>query len=196
MRVVGLALVALLAACAAPHIRQADTALLAAQHERERLLASQPRWSLTGRVAVSDGKDGGSGSLEWLHTPEATRFELRAPVSRQSWRLSVDETGARLDGLEGGPREARRAEALLRRELGWELPLVDLSAWVRGARGDGRARIEFGADGLPALIEQHGWRVEYRGWDHTHTPPLPTRVFAERGPHRVRLAISRWQIGS
>uniref|UniRef100_A0A0S6YXW2 Outer-membrane lipoprotein LolB n=1 Tax=Mizugakiibacter sediminis TaxID=1475481 RepID=A0A0S6YXW2_9GAMM len=74
------------------------------------------------------------------------------------------------------------------------MPLAELAAWVRGLRAQGPAELAFGADGLPSTLEQDGWRVEYRDWYTDRQPPLPQKVFAERAPYRVRVAIERWQL--
>jgi outer membrane lipoprotein LolB len=186
---------ALLAGCAGqPPRRDAAPQELAVQAEREARLADRDRWTLHGRIAVSGGGDGGSGQLLWTQTGDDTVFEMRAPVSRQTWRLSASPGVVRLDGLDGGARHGDDAETLLRSELGWNLPLSSLASWVRGMRGDGPARVQFDADGLPALIEQHGWRIEYRAWDRSTDPALPSRVFASRGDQRVRLAVSGWDL--
>jgi outer membrane lipoprotein LolB len=176
-------------------LRPADASALAAQAKREAELAGIAGWTLHGRLAVSDGNDGGSGQLQWRHSDTHVLFDLRAPVSRQTWRLVAEPGAVRLEGLDGGVRHGNDAETLLRDEIGWNLPLADLAAWVRGMRGAGAAHIEFDGNGLPALIVQRGWRIEYRGWDRTLAPPLPNRVFASRGDQRVRLAIQRWETG-
>ena len=38
-----------------------------------------------------------------------------------------------------------------------------------------------------------GWRVEYKAFDETQSPPLPTRIVAERAPYEVRLAVAEWR---
>lgn len=192
LMIAALTAIVVLAGCSAPRSRTLDVAALEAQLERERKLAGQPSWRLTGRVAVTTGRDGGSGRLVWEQGPQAMRFEVQAPVSRQSWRLTVTPGSARLEGLEGGDRESPDPQSLVREAIGWDLPLEDLAAWVRGARGPGAAAIDFSETGLPLLIEQRGWRVEYRSWNHAVAPPLPTRVFASKGGKRVRVAIDRW----
>jgi outer membrane lipoprotein LolB len=189
-----LSLVVLLAGCAGQPRRDASPQDLAQQAAREALLAGQAQWSLEGRIAVSGGGDGGSGQLRWTQAGAETVFEMRAPVSRQTWRLTASPGSVRLDGLDGGPRTGDDAEALLRSELGWNLPLSNLASWVRGMRGPGPARVQLDADGLPAAIEQHGWRIEYRAWDRSTDPALPSRVFASRGDQRVRLAVSHWDL--
>lgn len=188
-----LVLAMLLGGCAAPPHRTADSAALSQQLQREQALSQQQHWQLDGRVAIANGRDGGSGRVVWMQRPGWVSFELQAPVSRRSWRLVVERDQARLDGLEGGPRTADDAATLLREAIGWELPLDELGEWMRGARGPGAALIEFDAEGRPAVIEQGGWRIEYRGWQSAGTPPLPTRVFASRGDQRVRMVVDRWQ---
>lgn len=164
---------------------------LAAQSAREAELADVPAWSLAGRLAVSMGGEGGTGRIEWRQQGEEADIELTAPVTRQGWRLRVRPGHARLEGLEGGPLEGRDPEVLLQEATGWRLPIHALSAWVRGARAAGPARIEFDAAGLPLRIEQSGWEVEYRAWD-TGEPARPKRVFARRGDASVRLVVDRW----
>lgn len=58
-----LLLVLVLTGCAAPRIKP-DADLLARQDARERALDAQDKWQLEGRLGVSDGRDGGSGSLQ------------------------------------------------------------------------------------------------------------------------------------
>ena len=181
-----------LAACAAPRVKP-DSDLLARQAERERALSAQPNWVLSGRLGVSNAKDAGSGSLEWKQDGDAFRFSVHAPVTGKTWVLAGDAHRVVLEGLREQPVEGTDAAALLERELGWHVPVAELTDWVRAARARGDARIEFRGDGLPAVIEQDGWTIEYPDYDATHTPPLPRKVFASRGAYRVRLSVSRWQ---
>ncbi|MBB5016574.1 lipoprotein insertase outer membrane protein LolB [Rehaibacterium terrae] len=188
-----LALAAALVACAPTPARRApDAALLAAQAAREATLAGMPAWALTGRIAVSDGRDGGSGRIDWFQDGDDFDIRLSAPVSRQSWRLLRRGGVVRLEGLDGGPREGDDPQRLLWEATGWLIPVEALAAWVRGARAPGAAALEFGPEGLPALLLQHDWRVEYRLWDAAAAPPRPLRVFASRGDARVRLTVDRW----
>jgi outer membrane lipoprotein LolB len=114
--------------------------------------------------------------------------------ARQGWRLHRAGGVVRLEGLEDGPREGTDAEALLFDATGWRLPVTDMVAWVRGARGAGSpATVESDAAGLPRRIGQSGWQVDYPAWTGD-VPPLPTRVNATQGEARVRLAIESWSV--
>lgn len=184
----------LLAGCAGSRSRPPESQEWHAQQQRESALAAASHWGLSGRIAVSDGRDGGSGQIEWRQSGEEFEIEIRAPVSRRTWRLKGSPRGAVLEGLDGGPRSGADAETLLQREVGWRVPFDDLRAWARGMRGAGGAQLEFDPQQRPALLRQHGWTVQYRGWDDS-APPLPRRVFAAKGERRVRLVVQRWHGG-
>ena len=133
-----------------PHAREARAADLG--HERPHRAVQRPQWrQRPHRMAAS----------------RRTRYDvsLSAPVTRQSWRLSGDAAGARLEGLEGGPREGADAEATAARSHRLGHPgarAVGLGARRRApTRRFGAAQMEFGADGRLARIEQAGWTIDY-----------------------------------
>lgn len=184
----------LLVACVPAVRMKGDAALLNAQRVREQALATADHWALQGRLGVSDGHDGGSGSFSWTQDGDHYDFVLRAPITGKSFRLSGGPDGALLEGLDGGPLRGPDAEALMRKALGWEVPLGDLRAWVLGLRAaGGPAELRFGANRLPSLLRQDGWSVDYRAWDESRQPPLPTKVYAAKPPYKVRLSIESWQ---
>lgn len=192
---VAVALPLLLAACVPAVRMKGDASLLNAQSAREQTLARTNHWTLQGRLGVSDGHSGGSGSFSWTQNGDQYEFELRGPaISGMNFRLSGGPAGALLEGLREGPLRGPDAEALMRKALGWEVPLDDLRAWVLGLRAQGTpAELSFGADRLPSLLLQDGWRVDYREWDHSRQPPLPKKLYAERTPYKVRLSVESWQ---
>lgn len=183
-----------LAACAPVRVRETPAAL-AAQQVREARLAPQTRWNLTAHIGVSNRGDGGSGDLTWTQDGEAFRFTVRAPVTGKTWTLRGDSGRAVLEGVDPQPDVDSDAQRLLHDRLGWDVPLADLRAWVRGLRAVGsHANVQYDEHNLPAVIEQDGWKVEYRDWFAERDPPLPRKVFASRGDARVRMAIESWNV--
>jgi len=185
----GLFAVVFLAACAQP-LRQLPPAPSGAGPVAT---AAPLRWTLDGRIAISNGRDSGSGRLHWQQDAEFYVIDLRAPISGESWRLSGDGAHAVLEGLRAEPIIGVSAEALLRRELGWELPVGALQFWLTGRPQQASARWRPEASGLPQQLQEQGWQIEYRDWFRDLTPPLPKRIVARNGKFQLRLAISRWQ---
>ncbi|MGA9334122.1 MAG: lipoprotein insertase outer membrane protein LolB [Rudaea sp.] len=187
-----LACLAALAACAPLRVRQ-NPQSLAAQALREKALALQTHWELTAHIGVSDGRDGGSGQLEWRQDGDNFSFTVRAPVTGRTWKLSGDKTRAMLEGVDPKPDTDSQAQRLLKQRLGWDVPLNDLAAWVRGLRAPSSdATLVFDAQDRPAVLDQDGWKVEYRGWFDDRNPPLPRKLFASKGKAHVRMVIENW----
>lgn len=197
-RFVAAVLPLLLAACVPQQAvrNKGDASLLNAQAGREQALAHTDHWTLQGRIGVSDGHTGGSGSLSWTQDGDHYEFVLHGPaLSGADFRLSGGPDGATLEGVNGGPLHGPDAEALMQRALGWTVPLHDLRAWVLGLRADsGPAELAFGDNRLPSLLTQDGWSVDYRSWDTARRPPLPTTIFASKPPYKVRLSVESWII--
>lgn len=202
-----------LSACAGQPVRQAPpiaaAAALSAQRAREAALQADPDWSLAGRVALSNGRQGGSGRLDWQQAGARYAVSLSAPVTRQSWRLSGEPGGAVLEGLDGGPRHGADPGRLLQESTGWEIPVAALPDWLRGVRApaQGPAEMAFGEDGRLATMEQGGWRIAYADWrlpapvadpmaPVVSQVALPHRIEATRGQARVRLVVDAWGEGA
>ncbi|MGV8923576.1 MAG: lipoprotein insertase outer membrane protein LolB [Thermomonas sp.] len=157
-----------------------------------------PGWVMSGRVALSNGKDGGSGRIEWSQGTGRTEVTLSAPVTRQSWTLMANADGVTLEGVSGGPLRGDDAGQLLRQSTGWEIPVTALGCWLRGAPADtdgmGKANLIFGTDMRLLRIEQGGWVIDYSNWqqDPASGVELPTRISAEQASNRVRLVVDRW----
>lgn len=174
-----------------------DAGLMAAQAAREDALRGVRDWSLDGRLGISNASDSrgnGSGSLIWQQRGDRYVFTVNGGFG-YDYRLSGDPHGAVLEGVGKQPIRGADAEALMRKAAGWSVPLESLRAWVLGLRAPGSpAQISFGTDRLPAVLEQDGWHVEYRAWDTTHQPALPTKVFASKPPYKVRLSVNTWTL--
>lgn len=193
-----LAAALLLGGCVSAPVRAPVAVDPAAAAEADARRAALQAWALAGRVAVSGGRQGGSGRLDWTQRGDRYDLVLSAPVTRQGWRLVGDAGLARLEGVEGGPREGPDAGALLRQATGWDIPVRALVDWVRGVPAPesvhGPARVVHASGDLPARLEQAGWAIEYRDWFEADAglPALPRRIEATRGDARVRLVVDGW----
>lgn len=199
-RIAALAGILLLGGCVSAPPRPAVPVDPVAARQADAQRAALVDWSLEGRVAISNARQGGSGRLDWTQRGARYDLTLSAPVTRQGWRLSGDASSARLDGIEGGPREGADVEALLFGATGWEIPVRAMVDWVRGVAAaeqlHGPARVVHGAGNLPSRLEQAGWAIDYRDWFEAGPgqPALPRRIEASRDQARVRLVVDGWTV--
>jgi len=175
-------------------LRPIEGTPVAHQAQRESALAAMPAWSLSGRLAISNGKDGGSGRIEWRQDGPRFDVTLSAPVTRQSWRVTGGEGVAVLEGLEGGTRTGPDAAMLVFEATRWRIPVDALVRWLRGS-GSPEAVLAYAADGRLQRLTDAGWIVDYAEWRNVAGVELPGRIEATQGEARVRLVVDDWSPG-
>lgn len=188
-RFLALPLAALLASCASHSTRD----VLPLDEATVPTVSVPTHWQLSGKIALSNGQDSGSGRLEWQQDGDFFNMSLRSPISGQSWQLLGGPEGCALEGFKPEPVMASTPEELVRRELGWELPVGSLKGWLFGQVNPGaRTRV----DDNGRLLEQSddGWTITYRDWREQQGHWLPGKVFAKKKPYQVRLAIQTWNL--
>jgi len=148
-------------------------------------------FELTGRFAVHTDKDAVSGRLAWRHAAAGDELLVTSALGQGLARLERDAGGARLVDAEGREHRAPDAESLAERVLGYRLPLAGLAHWVRGQPAEGPAEEKRDAAGRLTWLRQHGWTVEYLGWEESEA--RPTRLRLGYPGLELRLAIDAWR---
>ncbi len=152
---------------------------------------------MTGRLAVSNERDGGSGHFNWVNQAGGSRMDFHGALGRGAWRLLADASGAELELADGSVERAADIDQLIRDQLGWKIPADSLSWWVRGmvAPGAFQERVIDGAGNLGSLL-QHGWTIEYGRYKDFEGISLPVKVTARQAEWKVKLVIKKWNLGA
>ena len=154
-----------------------------------------PAFELIGRVAVSyDGRAFSSG-LRWQHTAERDELWLLTPAGQALAHIVGDVDGAIFTGSDRSQYRASDIGSLVRRALGWEMPVTRLAWWVQGAPVPGPAvqAIERDEHGRLAVLAQEGWRIAYV-YDPPEERGSPLRRLAlADGSTEIRLVIDGWR---
>ena len=187
-------LLVLLAGCAAaplpPPTMPAEQAWL--QRETElRLLES---WTLSGRLAISNGDEAWNASLYWSQHPEGYEISVVAPLGGGSLQLRGGAEGVVLQTSDDGLYQAQDPDALILEVLGLQIPVSGLRYWVLGMPQSGVARtISLDPWGRLAELQQADWRVEFLRYRETNGGSLPDKLFMRNEHFEVRLVISDWE---
>ncbi len=166
--------------------------------ERRDRLNDLNRWQLNGKLAVRQPSDSGTAIINyWTQSGNAYDIGLSSSfLGMGSTRLQGTPEFIELT-MPGGDRyQSGDPEALVEAATGWQLPLGNLTRWIKGLPGaDGDYRLLFDEQGQLALIRQQGWEIRYDRWNRfiENYPLLPARLTALKGKKRVRLVVSEWQ---
>lgn len=194
--IAGLLALSFLAACGSIQETRPNSAEQTALYDaRFNVLLGLDDWALEGRLAVNDGKDGGSGHLDWHRQGEASNMSFHGALGRGAWRMQATPEVAVLELADGEVFRASSVNALLEQQLGWEVPVDALEWWVRGLAvpGDQDVR-KLGEQGKLLALTQLGWVIEYGKYLEVDGVTMPLKLTARQGSHTVKLAVRKWSL--
>lgn len=190
-------LLALGAGCASAPWRApepaADDARWAAHRDAVGALES---FTVTGRVAIQHGSEGGGAKLRWRQAGADSDLRIMAPLAQGTFRLQGSAQDVVLTAPDGRQYRAASFEALMAAHLGWSFPVDGARYWVRGVP-DPRQPVEhlvLDAEGRLSDLAQAGWRISVLEYDVSAGEALPKRLFLNAGELKIRLAIDGWAL--
>jgi len=164
--------------------------LLAACAELPRAPAEGFEFELSGRFAARYRDEAASGLLAWRHRADADDVLLSSSFGQGMARITREGGRVTLTASDEKRYSAADAETLTEQVLGFRLPLRGLADWVRARPAAGApAQPVYGQDGRLQSLEQHGWRIEYQGYEGAR----PTRLKLNYPGLELRLAIGEWK---
>jgi outer membrane lipoprotein LolB len=147
-------------------------------------------FDLGGRIAARYGSEAFTGNLNWRHAGAGDDLIISTPFGQGVARIVREGDAVQLTTSDNKSYRAPDAESLTERTLGFRLPLEGLADWVQGRPSpEVPAKVQKGADGRVALIEQRGWKIEYQEYDGER----PYRMRLTYPDVELRLAISQWR---
>ena len=152
-------------------------------------------WELGGRVGFVDGKDSGSGSLDWKQQGDESNLDFRGPLGAGAVHIEGDMRTLHVKTSRGDDFVTTDPEDDLGERLHQPLPVFSLRYWVLG-RPDPTDEFTKTTDARGELVslDQGGWHVEYQEYAEVEGFSLPTRLTLERDQIRIKLAVSDWTL--
>lgn len=151
------------------------------------------RWTASGRLALSAGEQGGSGSFVWNQDGRTSHLDLRGPLGAGALQVVAGPDGLALTDGSGRQVDTEAARSALRARLGADLPWDILSYWMLGVPAPGSAATVVDAE-AGRVIEQAGWRIDYDAYTSVPGTALPRRFTAARAGVRVKVIVDTWTL--
>jgi outer membrane lipoprotein LolB len=190
-----MALALLMNACATQTAKITGPAAEQNYQQRHDYLVSLSGWTLTGRLAASNGKDGGSGSLIWHQQGLNSQMSFRGALGKGAWELDAVPGQASLRFADGREYSAPSIAQLVTAHMQAKLPVEALSWWVLGlTHPNALADRQLDAEGGVTTLKQLGWDVHFSNYKLEEQVWLPGKLVARNEQHSVKLAISSWSL--
>lgn len=186
------ALVLLLTACATSPRLPVDSD--AGWRRQQQQLGALTVWQLAGRMSVQLKSDGWSASLYWWQDHDKYRLRIVAPLGRGTVEIAGDRETVSLHTSDNRVFTDDDIDALMRENLGWEVPVDALVYWIRGLPAPGKSAEDLQLDesGRLIAVAQSGWDIRYERYTRTEGYEVPVRMILQREQLRLRLNINRW----
>jgi outer membrane lipoprotein LolB len=167
----------------------------AAWQARLERLQTLDDWELSGRVGVINGKDGGSGSLDWKQQGEQLIFDFSGPLGSGAIHIQGDASALRVQSSRGDDFITNDPEQDFGEHLHMPMPVFSMRYWQLGIPDPGVPYTKTAdAQGEPVSLEQRGWEVDYQEYAEVQGYSLPVRFTLSRGDVRIKVAVNTWNL--
>lgn len=182
----------LISACAAPRM---DAPVNENWQARRSVLAAITTWEFTGRIGVRDEREAHSSRIRWRQQDDAYVINLWGTLNAGATEITGSPTLVTLQQEGKAALIAATPEELVAEQLGYELPVSQLSYWIKGIPAPG-------STGAPSFNEEHhlialqqdGWTVQYLAYTNYDTESLPTQIRIEKSPLRLDFVRLDWTL--
>lgn len=152
------------------------------------------QWQLTARLGIITKDDRGSLSLFWRQNHANYRMNLTNVVGKRVFDISQTPPHAvTLIDSDGKTHNAENARDLVYSLTGWDLPVEQLSYWIKGLPGKADS-VTYDDNGRPKTIQSHGWQLRYAGYTQINGLWLPSGLELNHENTTLKLAISEWEL--
>ena len=152
------------------------------------------QWQLTARLGIITKDDRGSLSLFWRQNHANYRMNLTNVVGKRVFDISqTPPLAVTLIDSEGKTHSAENARDLVYSLTGWDLPVEQLSYWIKGLPGKADS-VTYDSNGRPKTIQSHGWQLRYAGYTQINGLWLPSGLELNHENTTLKLAISEWEL--
>lgn len=152
-------------------------------------------WQATGKLGVRNGSRAKAVNFNWQNTSDAYEIHLHGILGIGSSRLSKRNGVVELK-TKDGVRQADSAASLLQDLLGLNLPVDELSYWIKGISSP-KSTVDFQQyyeSGELEYLQQQGWRIHFQKYHQIGSLKLPKKIVATRDQLKLTIAIKRWRI--
>lgn len=149
---------------------------------------TENHWLLSGKILITDGRDGGSGALTWSESNGLVHAKFKAPLGQGAWEL--DEQQGFLKNDKGQSWTGDDMAVLLEQQLGWEIPWLALKQSIKGHHmGKQLVKTSEGS----YTFEYEGWLIEWKKIKPVIGAVLPHKIYIKKAPYAIKISVKKWQ---
>jgi outer membrane lipoprotein LolB len=184
----------ILAGCSTMPAKQAANNQKMSWVHRQNQLANIQNWKINGAVSITNDGHGQTASVVWTQVKNHYDIAIYGPFGAGRVTLTGQPNSVILTS--GSKRYyGKSPEAVMRKILGWSLPVSHLVYWIRGIPAP-LTLSETKLDHYNHLehLQQDGWLIDYLRYTGVAEYDLPSKLELTRDKLHVRLVMSSYSV--
>jgi outer membrane lipoprotein LolB len=157
--------------------------------------AALKHWNLSAKIGIRNQHEAVSANLHWQQQGKNYHITLMGPLGSGTYELTGQPGKVELAVSDGKHFQATSPEDILAQQSGWQVPVSNLYYWVRGLPvPNSPAQKNFDSSNRLTQLQQQGWNIHYLSYTSVNRMDVPNKIFLEKPPLSVKIAISQWVI--
>ncbi|MAZ38555.1 MAG: outer membrane lipoprotein LolB [Legionellales bacterium] len=194
-KIVAPLLALLLTACATMPASKSANNQTITWTKRESQLLTLTHWQANGAMSIKQNNKATSASLYWTQQGQNNyTINLQGPLGTGAMKITAQPGKVTLLQADKQPQSASTAEALLKAQTGWYLPISNLYYWVRGLPVPNvPANKKYDQYHHLQSLQQQGWLINYQRYTAVNNLDLPSKLILQKKPFTIKIIISQWK---
>lgn len=159
-------------------------------------LSFHPLTSFTakGKIAFQQGKQGGNANFQWHQSGHHFTISIIGALGAGSLDIQNHGHTVTLKTSKGETYTATTPEELLKKVLGWTVPITPMQYWLQGVPAPKLPiKLALSEDGKHlSFLEQAGWKVTYQSYMQVGPRMFPQKILLQHGKVRLRIVFKDW----
>jgi len=160
---------------------------------RQQKLAQIKFWRINGPFSITQGKRSKIANYTWQQMGRKTyRIRITSALGLSSVLIIGYPHSVTLWRNDRHFVSAKSSRQLIKKELGYALPIANLNYWARGLPAPGRHYTSFDQFGHLKTLQQQGWRLTYADYKTINGVDLPGKIMMTRPGLSIDIVIRKW----
>lgn len=162
---------------------------------RSKVLADMTHWHISGAAAILQVRNSQSANYEWQQTGDKYQIQLAGALNFGSTTIEGGPGFIHVSQANGQHWQGKSPNAVIAKNLGWQLPVEQLVYWVRGIPAPASyLNFKTDSEGHLESLNQWGWEITWSGYTRVKGVDLPGWIVLQRPGFKIKLLIRQWTL--
>jgi outer membrane lipoprotein LolB len=162
--------------------------------ERIQQLNKIQQWSLRAALNIKYDHSSDIAYCNWEQDHDNYSISLSTPLNLVHFYIEGDKNKVTLTKSLREKYTASSPEKLLKQQLGWTLPITNLTYWIKGLPAPELSyHSERDSYNHLSQLKQQGWIINYSDYAASNNIDLPTRIIMQNKKIEIKVVIKNWQ---